>query len=132
VNGSRLHRLSYTRPVNGDTVTVFDAGGLRVSARCAGAGVLAVDATTTGGGGWMRVWGSTRDQGPQPFHQEDDDFRPGESFNLLAGGDDNVAASFTYAGPDGHIVTGTFIAESGVSGHDYACLLSGTATHSAP
>mgnify|MGYP006952623974 CR=1 FL=1 len=110
---------------------MLNVGNLRIVARCTGQGVISVTAITAAPAAWIRVWGSTRNQGPQPFHQEDDDFRPGEEFNLLAGGDDNVAANFTYSGDDGHVVTGTFIAESGVSGRSYACLLSGTALHAA-
>jgi len=135
VNGTRPYQLDYAKPVNGEATTFFDAGGLKLRGRCTGAGLLSVTASTStaaAGGGWVRVWGSTRNQGPQPFHQEDDDFRPGEEFNVLAGGDDNVGGSLAYTGPDGFTVTASFLAESGVAGRPYACLFAGTAILASP
>ena len=132
VNKTQPTGIRYAVAANPNATTIYDAGGLRIEARCTGAGLLTVTATTPGIDAWMRVWGSTRNQGPQLFHQEDDDFRNGEEFNVLAGGDDNVAGNFVFTSADGHSVTGTFLAESGVGGRPYACLFSGTATLASP
>lgn len=130
LNGVRVQRMNYARAVNADTTTVVDLGGLALRARCTGAGALAVTATTETTG-FIRV--STTDKPADTAttnYGEDDDFRAGETFDVLPGANDDTTGALTYVAADGGVVTATFLAEGGVPpNRGFACLFAGTATY---
>ncbi len=131
LGGLRLARVAFKGTLGTPATTVFDAAGLKLDASCAGAGTLAVTAAATAGGGFVRVGGTRVDSRDveAPVYAEDDELVPGEQFNVLAGASDDAAATLTWFGPGGEVVTLPFLAESGVPAtRGYACLFAGTAT----
>lgn len=125
--GARVQRLHFARAA-GAEATVLELGGLTLNARCSASGALSVSAATAGPS-WIRVSGSYQRSADQvePLFTRDDDFRPGESFNVLPAAD-NVAADLVYVDAQGGTVTATFLAEHGIAAsRGFACLLSGTA-----
>lgn len=130
LNGVRVQRIAYARPVSAEATTALDLGGLRLTARCTGAGVLAVSAATTTVG-FVRT--TTAGAGnAAAAYAEDDDFRPGDAFDLLPGADDDVSGTLSYYAGDGGVVTVTYMAESAVAAsRGFACLFAGTATYAA-
>ena len=132
IAGARVARVHFARPAGSDA-TVLDVGGLRLKAACNGSGALTVIATTASGPGWIRVTGSQQSgNNTVPILVEDDEFRPGDEFNVLPNGGDNVAGDLVYLAADGATVTVTFLAEQGIgAARGYACLLAGTAVQAA-
>ena len=132
VAGARIARVHFARPAGSDAA-VLDVGGLRLKAACNGSGALTVIATTASGPGWIRVTGSQQSgNNTVPILVEDDEFRPGDEFNVLPSGADNVAGDLVYLAADGATVTVTFLAEQGIAAaRGYACLLAGTAVQAA-
>ena len=127
-NGVRVQRIAYARPVSTETTTALDLGGLKLTTRCTGSGVLAVTAATASNG-FVRV-ATTGADNTGTAYSEDDDFRPGDAFDALPGADDDVAGALTYYAGDGGVVTVDFMAESAVAAtRGFACLLAGTATY---
>lgn len=130
LNGVRVQRIHYARPVNTETTTVLDLGGLELHVRCTGAGVASVTATTATTG-FVRVTTTAKPaDAAVPAYGEDDDFRPADSFDVLPGANDDVTGSLTYVAGDGGVVTTTFLVEGGVPpNRGFACLFAGTATY---
>jgi hypothetical protein len=124
--------VSFTGAPGADT-TVLDLGGLKLRGTCSLTSTLALVATTAPAGlSWIRVGGERAgtNNAPAAVFAEDDDFRPGDSFDALGGAPDNLSARLTYVNPSNGVVTVTLVAEQGVPAtRGYGCLVAGTATH---
>jgi hypothetical protein len=130
LSGARLRRVSYARPAGSDTANALELGGLTLRARCSASGDLDVTAMTSGSS-LVRVATTLRSgNSTSAGFAKDDEFTPGDEFDVLAGGSDNSQGTLTYYALDGDIVTVTFLAESAVaSGRGFSCLFAGTAVH---
>jgi len=117
--GVRPSRVHFAREPGGEATLVLDTGTLRVHARCTSQGVDVRASAVTAGG---RARASTTGAAGAAYG-EDDDLRPGESFDVLPGSVDDVTGTLVYSGPEGGVVTLTFGAGENLPG----CLLAGTA-----
>jgi hypothetical protein len=129
--GVTVQRVTFAGAPGAD-MTVLDLGGVKLRGTCSLTSTLALTATTaSAGSSWIRVGGErTGNNAPAAVFAEDDDFRPGDSFDALGGAPDNLSATLTYVNPANGVVTVTLIAEQGVPpSRGYGCLVAGTATH---
>jgi len=121
---TRVVRLGYNQlPGNGD-VTVYDEGGLRVVASCSASGTLTARATSTLGGGFLRIAVTHPGSPAETTLVVDNDFRTGDSGNLVAGGVDNAAGELTFYAPSQDVTTIDYLANDGDN-----CVLVGNAVH---
>lgn len=98
----------------GSEHAVLEAGGLRVLVRCNAAGQIEATATTSAtSGAAIRTSVIRGSQGAA--YAGDDDFRPGDTFNLLPSGRPNVSGHLHYATVDGTLVDLDFSADDGTS-----------------
>jgi hypothetical protein len=133
LTGARVTRVHFAKPAGGEGA-ILDLGGLRLRAQCNASGEMTVTATTTTGSAWIRTTGTMQrtQQDITPVLARDDDFRPGDEFNVLPAGADNVGGQIVYVAGDGSAVTVSFLAEHALAAsRGYACLFAGTAVQAA-
>lgn len=120
VAGSTIRKFSYSSPETASRTTLLSLNGLTLTAGCEG-GTASLVATTSVDDSLIHAGGTHLTA--TPFYVEDDSFDVGNEENLLAEESDSVQGTFTYAQPNGTVVTGTFLAEEGgiedcdISGH---------------
>ena len=124
VGGVGAAELSYS--ADGGTQTVYDRGGLKITASCSG-GAITVTATTSKQN--SSIYTTVVDTDVQNNNANEDEeteaFDPGENFNLLATNDGNPGlATFAYDAKDGTTVNGTFSVDEA---SDPDCQLHGVA-----
>ena len=114
-------RVGSTSPVRAQAAlapgadhVVVDAGALRIRARCQGAGQIEVTATTTADGSLIRV--SVVRAGQAATYAGDDDFRTGDTFDLLPSGEPNALGQLVFSAPGGATVSLDYFAEEGATG----------------
>jgi hypothetical protein len=131
VNGARVARVNYARLVNAETTTLLDEGGLRIEARCTGAGTLDVHAVPTEAGSGLVRATATRPAGTSAV--ADNDFRLGDQITLTPGGSDQASGALTWSSPTGVAITVTYLAQDGLAAaRGYQCAFAGTAVHATP
>jgi hypothetical protein len=124
VGGVGAAKLSYS--ADSGTQTIYDRGGLKITATCAG-DEITVTATTSKNNSsiYTTVVDTDSDDNNSNEDEETEAFDPGEDFDLLAGNDGNPGlATFAYDAKDGTTVNGTFSADESA---DPDCQLHGVA-----
>jgi hypothetical protein len=121
------------RAAAGTAVTdVLNLGGLILRASCSAGPDLQVLADTTVLNSTIHIsW--NRDPANQPFYRDDNDFDPGDNFQIMsAGNDDRAQGTLVYSSPAGSHVSVIFQSEEGDAfGGTVNCLFAGTAQGSA-
>jgi hypothetical protein len=142
VDGMSLAKISYGAPDGSPLTDVVSVGGVTIQASCSGGGNIAVSARSEVEDAMIHV--STIDatstldsNGDTPGdddsrYGEDDSFDVGqtESLSLPAGGD-STQGWFTFAAPNGSVVTAHYLIEDNTAALGTAndCHLKGTAVH---
>jgi hypothetical protein len=123
VAGSTIRKFFYATNTTSAKTTLLSLDGLTLTGSCE-LGTPALIATTSApaliraGGTYLIA---------TPFYVEDDTFEPGEEFNLVSEESDSVQGTFTYAQPNGTVVTGVFESEEGGFSTGTTCVVSGHA-----
>jgi hypothetical protein len=142
VDGMSLAKIDYGAPDGSPLTDVVSVGGVTIQASCSGGGNIAVSARSEVEDAMIHV--STIDatstldsNGDTPGdddsrYGEDDSFDVGqtESLSLPAGGD-STQGRFTFAAPNGSVVTAHYLIEDNTAALGTAndCHLKGTAVH---
>jgi len=117
----------------GRSATVFNRGGLAISASCAAGPNLNVTVTSSVADSEVHVAALQMPASattPTPFYDDNDHFGP--TSNPLSLPTSNAQGTLTYSTPAGAVITVTFAAEQGAFSNTRACWFGGWATHSAP
>jgi hypothetical protein len=128
VAGSTIRKFFYGVAANAAPQQLLSLDGLTLTASCA-SGTPALVATTSAPG-LIRSGGTVL--GPtlleaKPYYHENDTFETSDTFNLLQEVTDSSQGTFTYARPDGTVVTGTIESEEGGFSSFTNCVISGSA-----
>jgi hypothetical protein len=125
-------RVDFRAAAGTATTDVLNIGGLILRASCAAGPDLEVRADTSVLNSTIHVsW--NRDPANQPFYRDDNDFDPGDNFQIMsAGNDDRAQGTLVYSSPAGSHVSVTFQSEEADAfGGTVNCLFAGTALGSA-
>ena len=126
VNGRSVEKISFLVPGGTGPTTVLSLNGLTLVATCAAGPGLSVVANTSVGGALIHS-GGIGTSAVNGYYAEDDNFNPGDSFNVLgATGGGGLQGTLTYVRPDGGVVTATYLVEEDPPGN--RCIFGGTAT----
>ena len=120
-------RIDFRAAAGTATTEVLNLGGLILRATCAAGPDLQVVADTSSLNSTIHVsW--NRDPANQPFYRDDNDFDPGDNFQIMsAGNDDRAQGSLVFSSPAGSHVTVTFQSEEADAfGGTVNCLFAGT------
>jgi hypothetical protein len=132
VDGLDAGRVDFRAAAGTATTDILNLGGLILRASCATGPDLQVLADTTVLNSTIHVsW--NRDPANQPFYRDDNDFDPGDNFQIMsAGNDDRAQGTLVYSSPAGSHVSVTFQSEEADAfGGTVNCLFAGTALASA-
>jgi hypothetical protein len=132
VDGLDAGRIDFRAAAGTATTEVLNLGGLILRASCAAGPDLDVRADTSVPNSTLHVsW--NRDPANQPFYRDDNDFDPGDNFQIMsAGNDDRAQGTLVYTSPAGSTTTATFQSEEADAfGATTNCLFAGTALASA-
>jgi hypothetical protein len=124
LNGITLRRIFYKSSSTSSQTQVLSLDGLTLTATC-DSGEPVLTARTSVGNSLIRT--VTTNNGDETFYDEEDDFDPGETFDVLEGETDSAQATFTFANPGGQVVTGIVTAEE-EDFDDQDCALLGNVT----
>jgi hypothetical protein len=131
VNGARLGKLAFRRGAGTAATTVYDEGGLKVTASCSAGGVLSAVASPSGSAGGVVRLQVTRTGGSS--FVADNDFSGTRSVDLVTGGPDNAQGRLTFTEPSGNTITLDYLTQDNADpARGYACLLAGTAVRTMP
>jgi hypothetical protein len=125
-------RIDFRAAAGTATTDVLNLGGLILRASCSAGPDLQVLADTSVLNSTLHVsW--NRDPANQPFYRDDNDFDPGDNFQIMsAGNDDRAQGTLVYSSPAGSHVSVTFQSEEADAfGGTVNCLFAGTALGSA-
>jgi hypothetical protein len=132
VDGLDGGRVDFRAAAGTASTEVLNLGGLILRASCNAGPDLDVRADTTILNSTIHVsW--NHDPANQPFYRDDNDFDPGDNFQIMtAGNDDRAQGTLVYSSPGGSHVSVTFQSEeANAFGSTTACLFAGTALASA-
>jgi hypothetical protein len=132
VDGLHAGRVDFRAAAGTASTDVLNLGGLILRASCAAGPDLQVLADTSVLNSTIHVsW--NRDPANQPFYRDDNDFDPGDNFQIMsAGNDDRAQGTLVYSSPAGSHVSVTFQSEeTDAFGGTVNCLFAGTALGSA-
>jgi hypothetical protein len=116
VGGQTVAKINYQAASVAAASTVFDAGGLKITAACASGGELSLNATTTKAGSSIYTFaggdGSPTANDPVEDDLEDGAFGTASTFDLLAGGAANIELlHFEFTATDGTSASGLIVAD---------------------
>jgi hypothetical protein len=125
VAGNTIRKFFYASNEAAGGTPILSLDGLTLTASCVG-GVTALVATTSVSNSLIHAGG---DFGfVEPFYQENDDFDTIDELDLVFAEPDSVQGTFTYAQPNGTVVTGVFESEEDAfSAFETDCVISGHA-----
>jgi hypothetical protein len=132
VDGLDAGRVDFRAAAGTATTDVLNLGGLILRASCSAGPDLQVLADTSVLNSTIHVsW--NRDPANQPFYRDDNDFDPGDNFQIMsAGNDDRAQGTLVYSSPAGSHVSVTFQSEEADAfGGTVNCLFAGTGLASA-
>lgn len=125
VDGMSLAKVNFAAPTSTALTDVASIGGVTIQASCSGAGDVDVNARSDVEDSMIHV--ATIDGAAA--YAEDDSFDVGQTRSLaLPASHDNVHGSFTFATPNGSVVTGTYLIEEVTDGFGSPndCFVKGT------
>jgi hypothetical protein len=128
VDGMHAGKVDFRAAAGTGSTEILNLGGLILRATCATGPDLDVRADTSVLNSTVHVsW--NRDPANQPFYRDDNDFDPGDNFQIMsAGNDDRTQGTLVYTSPDGSTTSLTFQSEEADAfGGTVNCLFSGTA-----
>jgi hypothetical protein len=128
VDGLDAGRVDFRAAAGTAATDVLNLGGLILRASCAAGPDLQVLADTSVLNSTIHVsW--NHDPANQPFYRDDNDFDPGDNFQIMsAGNDDRAQGTLVYSSPAGSHVSVTFQSEEADAfGGTVNCLFAGTA-----
>jgi hypothetical protein len=128
VDGLDAGRVDFRAAAGTPSTDVLNLGGLILRASCSAGPDLQVLADTSVLNSTVHVsW--NRDPANQPFYRDDNDFDPGDNFQIMsAGNDDRAQGTLVYSSPAGSHVSVTFQSEEADAfGGTVNCLFAGTA-----
>lgn len=108
VDGNAISKVRYeSAPAVGTTTTLFEGGGMRVTAECGALGVITLEAQSTADDG--SLYATAIDGSADVFEGAvvEGGFDSGDTFDLLLGESGNLLSiSFVYEGAGGVVATG--------------------------
>jgi hypothetical protein len=122
VGGRSVQKLSFVAAPGTAATKVLELSGLTLTATCAAGPALSVTATTSVENSLIHSGGTS--PAMTPWYLADNDFDVDGGFVFLPAAGTDLNGTFTYARPDGEVVTGTFLAQETATG----CVFAGTAT----
>jgi hypothetical protein len=128
VDGLHAAKIDFRAAAGTGSTEILNLGGLILRATCASGPDLDVRADTTVLNSTLHIsW--NRDPANQPFYRDDNDFDPGDNFQIMsAGNDDRAQGTLVYTSPDGSTTSVTFQSEEADAfGGTTNCLFTGTA-----
>jgi hypothetical protein len=128
VDGMHAAKIDFRAAAGTGSTEILNLGGLILRATCATGPDLDVRADTSVLNSTLHVsW--NRDPANQPFYRDDNDFDPGDNFQIMSpGNDDRAQGTLVYTAPDGSTTSVTFQSEEADAfGGTTNCLFSGTA-----
>ena len=128
VDGLHAGKIDFRAAAGTGSTEILNLGGLILRATCATGPDLDVRADTSVLNSTIHVsW--NRDPANQPFYRDDNDFDPGDNFQIMsAGNDDRAQGTLVYTSPDGSTTSVTFQSEEADAfGGTTNCLFTGTA-----
>jgi hypothetical protein len=117
VGGQSITKINYSAAPGPGSQTIFNSGGLTITATCSPPFTdIALTATTTKNGSSIYTFvggdGSPTAANPSEADLENGLFTPSDNFDLLAGGNGNVNfVHFEYNAPDGTVATGYIVTD---------------------
>ena len=115
VDGMNLAKINFAAPTNTATTDVASIGGVTIQASCSAAGNMDLQARSDTQDSMIHV--AVIRTGNVAAYTEDDNFDVGQVESLtVPAGADNVQGSFTFAAPNGSVVTGTYLVEELANG----------------
>lgn len=128
VDNFQIGRIDFRAPVGTAQTDVLNLGGLILRAACGAGPDISVTAATTVPDSTLHIsWG--RDPGDAAFYRQENDLDPGESYVVMANGnEDSAEGTISYSNTAGGQVSVTFQSEeTNAFGNTVACFLGGTA-----
>jgi hypothetical protein len=116
VGGQTISKVYFDAPKSTPAKTIFEGGGLKISADCNSIYDISLIATTSKSDSQIIAFvrGSNSVNATQETDLDDGTFDPGVDFNLLGNGanstGDGTYIEFTYTAPDKTVATGTITA----------------------
>ena len=135
VKGLAVGKLAFRAAAATAATPIYDQGGIKVTAACSAAGVLALTATPSGAANnVIRVEILHPGSPTEVTYVTDNDFTGTDAANLVTGGGpDNLSGRVTFASSAGDAVTLDYLTQDNVDpARGYVCLVAGTATHTSP
>ena len=134
VNGARVGKLAFRAAAGTGATTVYDEGGVKVTAACSAAGVLTANASPSGSaGGVVRLQVTHPGTPAEVSYATDNDFTGTDAVNLVAGGPDNLQGRLIFTEPSGNSVTLDYLTQDTADpARGFVCLVAGTAVHTSP
>jgi hypothetical protein len=129
VDGMNLAKIDFAAPTNTATKDVLSIGGMTIQASCSAAGNIDVQARSDVQDAMIHV--GVIKTGAAVAYSEDDNFDVGQAVSLtLPAGADNLQGTFTFAAPNGSVVSGTYLVEELANGlgSQNDCFVKGTIT----
>jgi hypothetical protein len=127
VNGVSVVPFNYRRLANGPTATVFNAGGLSMTASCNGTGQLAVEVKTTATDAHIQSFTVDASSTGTDNENQDDDFDSNETYDLLPTDGADQLGQLEYSAPDGTAISVNFTADDPSPPPPVDCVFSGHA-----
>jgi hypothetical protein len=124
-------RIDFRAAAGTGLTEVLNLGGLILKASCSAGPDLEVRADTSVLNSTIHVSWITDNPTPanRPFYRDDNDFRPGDNFQIMSSGnDDRAQGTLVYSSPAGSHVSVIFQSEeANAFGNTVNCLFAGTA-----
>lgn len=134
IPGLHVTKVAFRAAASTAATTIFDEGGIKLTAACSSAGVLTFTATASNStNGVVRLQVTHPGTPSDVTYGVDNDFTPTDTANLVTGGPDNLQGRLTYTAAAGDTVTVDYLTQDTVDpARGYVCLVAGTAVHTAP
>jgi hypothetical protein len=124
VAGNTIRKIFYDTNATTAKTELLSLGGLILTASCESGEPELIATTSVGNSGIHSV---TVNNSDETFYDEDDEFNPGEPFDVFEGETDSAQTTFTYGSPTGSTVIGSIgIEEGDFNNND--CALFGSVT----
>ena len=125
---SRIGRIAFDGAPSSGVLTLYDEGGLLITAECTAQGRLAARATPAAGvRAYVRLTITHPGAPAETTLVTDNDFTGADAVNLVIDGGDNASGTLTFASSTGDIISAQYLAQEA-----NACVLIGNAVRTLP